>query len=423
MTVKMTFNARLTFCTLSMAVIVSTPLYLHAEEKYPPKTSFNLEDNYEEVLRGFSETTTVAETSNVWYLSDVVEYEEKTTKKLPGFEQKPFAQKPSQPVYYAATSYWEQTEIETPTAKKVEIDAESIVEINGRRYYVYRQAQYTFEDGTLTNVLRVLPVPENFEQLPSVPKFSLSRNVNISVEKGVVPLSSSPEQPSTATTYEYVDYLAEEDIEVAETPGPLLSEVIGIGDPIEGFNRSMFAVDGFVFNYFFSPLGKAYRFVIPLYVRSGIKRMDDNIMMPKRFVNCLLQAKFTGAGVEISRFLVNTTVGLVGFYDPAEAWMDLHAYDEDTGQTFAVWGIGPGFYLYLPIVGPTTARDGVGLIFDEAMDPRTYAPFGGYAKAFMKFNNMTLIIDDFEKLQDENLDPYTVLRDMWYLTRTAKIAE
>lgn len=361
------------------------------------------------------ETTTRADTTNIWFLSDLREYDEAVDAAIEwGDEDEAI-------IFYAATSYWEETFIETPPVYTTIIDAESIVSIQGRRYYVYRHAQYEYDKGILTNVLLVSPVPPGVDTPPTMPEFVLSPEVRVLAEKGVIPLAPFPEEDLVYEEYAYIDHLIERHLAVSEDE-LLLSDVLGVNDPIEGFNRAMFVVDGALFTYFFSPVGKAYRFVVPLYVREGIQRMDENIMMPRRFVNCLLQAKFTGAGVEFTRFLVNTTVGLVGFYDPAYHWMGLQPYDEDTGQTFAVWGIGPGFYLYLPVIGPSTARDGVGLIFDEALDPRTYAPFGGYAKVLMKFNNMTLVLDDFEKLSTENLDPYTFMRDMWYLTRTAKIA-
>ena len=204
----------------------------------------------------------------------------------------------------------------------------------------------------------------------------------------------------------------------------LLSDILGISDPIEPFNRFMFKIDTTLFVYIFNPLGKVYSFVVPGYFREGFKRMDYNIQMPKRLFNNLLQAKFAGAGITLSRFLLNTTVGLVGFYDPAEAWFGWEKYDEDLGQTLGKWGVGPGFYVYIPVLGATSVRDGLGGIVDDQMDPRAWIPFGGSSVRFlMRFNNFTLDANYIEQQLEQYYDPYSLKKDFWYMKRTAEIAD
>jgi len=150
----------------------------------------------------------------------------------------------------------------------------------------------------------------------------------------------------------------------------LLSDILGVSDPIEPFNRFMFKIEDVLFVYLISPLGKTYAFIVPHFFRMGIKRMDYNIQMPKRLFNNLFQAKFAGAGMTFSSFLVNTTIGLGGFFDPAGAWFGWKKYDEDFGQTLGKWGVNPGFYIYIPLIGSETVRDGAGEIVDMGMDPR-----------------------------------------------------
>jgi phospholipid-binding lipoprotein MlaA len=220
----------------------------------------------------------------------------------------------------------------------------------------------------------------------------------------------------------FVDGKQIEVIQLSEDEVELLSDILGIADPIEPFNRFMFKVDNVLFVYILSPIGKVYSFVIPNYFRQGFKRMDYNIQMPKRLFNNLLQAKFAGAGISLSRFLVNTTIGIIGFYDPAYEWFGWEKYDEDLGQTLGKWGIGPGFYVYVPIIGATSVRDGLGGIIDDQMDPRAWIPFGGSGIRFiMKFNNVTLEIDDIEQKLEEYFDPYSLKKNFWYMKRTAEI--
>jgi len=227
---------------------------------------------------------------------------------------------------------------------------------------------------------------------------------------------------------EIIPYVYKETFSVAAYPDqntPLLSDKIGVRDSIEPFNRAMFNVDDFLFVYLISPVGKGYNFIVPRYVRSGISRMDYNIEMPKRSLNNLFQAKWKGAGISFSRFLVNSTIGLAGFYDPAKEWFGWEKYDEDFGQTLATWDVAPGGYFYFPLLGSHTYRDFGGSIVDMAMDPRNaliITPAYGVT-VFMKFNNITLRINAIEQLKESYFDTYSLKRDFWYMKRTADIAK
>ena len=222
----------------------------------------------------------------------------------------------------------------------------------------------------------------------------------------------------------YTDTAVAEATEYGYSSSALLSDYLFVNDPIERFNRTMFYADEGIYWYFLRPIGKGYAFVVPLHVRKGIRRMDNNFKVLPQSLNNLLQAKFKRGGIVFCRFLINSTLGLVGFYDPALAWFGMERYDEDTGQTLATWHVGPGCYVYLPIFGSMTVRDGLGSILDQALDLRTAIPVSGgtaAAMAIAKINNLTFVIFDVDRLLDDSLDPYSSVRSMWYLMRTAEI--
>lgn len=192
-----------------------------------------------------------------------------------------------------------------------------------------------------------------------------------------------------------------------------------IKDPLEGYNRSMFSFNSFVISNIIRPIGIAYTFVLPEYARKGIHRMNDNIEMPGRLINSLLQGRVERSGIELGRFFVNTTAGVVGFYDVADSWLGMIPQTNSFGQTFAYWGIGHGCYLVLPIQGGTTLRDGIGLIGDWLADPITWIPPYTFIncislgiKAGLELNNMTLIIDDYIRVYNASADPYYTIRTM-----------
>lgn len=142
-------------------------------------------------------------------------------------------------------------------------------------------------------------------------------------------------------------------------------------DPMERFNRSMYRVNDSLDRSIARPMAKAYVKVTPAPVRSGIGNFFRNLNSPTVMVNSLLQAKPRPFFTETLRLVVNTTLGIGGLFDPATQ-MGLPAGDEDFGQTLGRWGVKPGPYMVLPVLGPSTVRDTVGLVGDQFTDPKMY---------------------------------------------------
>lgn len=193
-----------------------------------------------------------------------------------------------------------------------------------------------------------------------------------------------------------------------------LENVLAGDDPIEGFNRSMFACTDFVMNYFVDPLGRVYTSILP---RPAIEKFDNlcvNLEFPARAFSCLARAEWEGAGDETMRFFINTTIGIAGLFDPAGAWFDIYSTDSDFGQTFAAWGIGPGCTFMLPLMSSVNVRDSVGSIFDIAFDLKTYIPFAGYATAL---NRMVVAHRAYTPVVQGSADPYKSYRELMVLRR------
>lgn len=188
-----------------------------------------------------------------------------------------------------------------------------------------------------------------------------------------------------------------------------LSTELGGADPIEPFNRAMYDTNEFILRWGYRPLGYVWGTIFPRCVITGFNNFTDNLGFTVRMFSCLFQAKFLGSAIELGRFGLNTTVGILGFFEVAEPHFGLERQDEDFGQVFACWGFGPGCYLFLPIYGPTNIRDGVGAIFDYALDPKSYF-YGG--QAFTGFNRLAANYGDFDLLQRSYVDGYELLRDL-----------
>ena len=198
-------------------------------------------------------------------------------------------------------------------------------------------------------------------------------------------------------------------------------------DPFEGFNEKMFWFNREVLDrYVLKPIATGWDFILPDPVQRGVHNFFDNLAVVRRVVNNSLQLKFNGAGTELARFTINSTVGVVGFFDVAKDAFGIEQRDEDTGQTFGVWGAGPGPYLVLPFLPPLTIRDGIGYAFDVAMTPYTYfIPWWGSVVGTLTntVNERSLNLDRFERVAESTVDLYGAVRNGYLQRRAAAIKQ
>lgn len=160
------------------------------------------------------------------------------------------------------------------------------------------------------------------------------------------------------------------------------SHVATIADPAEPVNRRTFWLNHQLYTYVMRPFSKAYEFVLPSPARKAIHNVFDNVEYPVRVVNHALQLEFKRADLETRKFVVNSVAGVGGIMRVSDRIPELASLPEaDTGQTFAKWGIGHGAYVVLPVLGPRSVRDTVGMAGDYALNPVSWLSFGGVTGA------------------------------------------
>ena len=191
-------------------------------------------------------------------------------------------------------------------------------------------------------------------------------------------------------------------------------------DTLEPLNRSVWALNHALIVGVGDPVGRVYRFVTPRVARDRIRDFAANLVFPRNLVANLLQGRWRQAGDETVRFAVNTTVGLAGFWDPAQHWLDIEAAPEDFGQVFARWGWRPSTFLVLPIAGPSSLRDGVGMLPDSLLDPATYFFPAG---PILTFNDIVDSLPSYRRFAASASDAYDDARLAWTLAREARIEE
>jgi len=194
-------------------------------------------------------------------------------------------------------------------------------------------------------------------------------------------------------------------------------------DPIEGFNRAMFGFNEGLDQIIIKPVAQGYEAILPQPIRTGVTNFFSNIADVFTGVNNLLQGKPGDAVSDGGRFLINTTVGILGIFDVASQ-MGLEKHDEDFGQTFGRWGVGNGAYVVLPFFGPRTARDTVGLAFDVYVDPVANVDHVATRNTLL----VTRVVNDRSELlkadkiiEEAALDKYSYIRDAYLQRRRSLI--
>lgn len=199
------------------------------------------------------------------------------------------------------------------------------------------------------------------------------------------------------------------------------------GDPAAGFNRAMHSFNKGVDTAVVRPLSKGYEFAVPETVKHVINNEVRYVRLPVSFANSVLQGNVDRAGDTFARFFVNTTLGGIGLLDPATT-IGLPEHSEDFGQTLAVWGVGSGPYLELPLLGPTTVRDGLAQVGDTVLNPLTYIGAGTTTAVAKAAERPVRIIDTryrFGNVLDEVLyetdDSYTAVKRTYLQRRKSAI--
>lgn len=219
------------------------------------------------------------------------------------------------------------------------------------------------------------------------------------------------------------EYLEEEEMET-------------LADPLKPFNRVMFDFNDKLYFYLLKPVAQVYEAVLPEPVRLSIRNFVSNITTPVRLLNCILQGKVEKAGIEFSRFMVNTVAGGLGFFDLAKKYNNLEKQDEDFGQTLGFYGMKEGFYIVWPFFGPSTVRDTLGSVGDFFSDPFVYVnPTTdiGIAKinsdihsgitTTQRVNETSLTLGTYEEFKESSIDPYVSMRSAYFEMRRKKIKE
>lgn len=201
---------------------------------------------------------------------------------------------------------------------------------------------------------------------------------------------------------------------------------VSIADPFEPWNRFWFHFNDIFYLYIARPAYDAWVFITPHQLRGGLKNFFSNLLFPVRFVNNVLQFRFMEAGVEFGRFIMNTTSS-AGFADVAKGKRTIVPVDptgEDFGQTLGRWGIGQGFYLVWPILGPSSARDTVGRVGDVFADPLFYLKpweLGTGLAAGFRFNDLGDVLPLYEDLNSAAVDPYIAMREAYANFRKSQV--
>ncbi len=198
-----------------------------------------------------------------------------------------------------------------------------------------------------------------------------------------------------------------------------------VPDPIEPFNRAMFAFNDTLYVWVLDPVATGYSKVLPADIRGCISNFFSNLAEPVRSVNCLLQGRFRDSGLALSRFAINSVCGVFGLADPASKEFKIAPVRASLGETLGVWGLGDGFYLVVPVMGSSTLRDFTGDVVDS-IARSSYAPwnddFTTSATVYgsNSINRVSLHLGEYEEMKKLSFDPYIAFRNGYFQLREKK---
>lgn len=203
-------------------------------------------------------------------------------------------------------------------------------------------------------------------------------------------------------------------------------EPVRIADPLYPWNKAMYHFNDKLYFWLLKPVAQGYSSVFPEDVRLAVSNFFSNLTSPVRVVSSLLQLKMRPAGNELVRFVYNSTAGVCGLADVAKTDLDIRRRDEDLGQTLGSYGIGHGFYVVWPFLGPSSVRDTMGRVGDRFLDPVSYVNPAETAvgiTAYDKINETSFHIGDYEDLKKSAVDPYISIRNAYVQHRKKKVEE
>jgi phospholipid-binding lipoprotein MlaA len=226
----------------------------------------------------------------------------------------------------------------------------------------------------------------------------------------------------------------EEDDELSEFQEEMSSGEEEIYDPLNSYNRIMTNFNDKLMIYILSPVAKGYKVITTKDIRISVNNFFHNLAYPIRVINNLLQGKFKNSSEETGRFLINSTIGIFGFFDVAKKHFNLEPHNEDFGQTLGYWGVGSGVHIVLPLFGPSNLRDSISLYPEMLASPTSYIddrsynlvsnPNEGIGLKALDIVNTTAINDGlYEKMKADAVDLYPYLRDMYEQRREKLIKE
>jgi phospholipid-binding lipoprotein MlaA len=259
---------------------------------------------------------------------------------------------------------------------------------------------------------------------------SQTKSNSRSPESVVEPASVQPAEPASAdeksadTLTAEEEALFEDEWNNGEDSGE--EKMYRVADPIEPFNRVMFGFNDTMYEWLWRPLSLGYRKVTPRMMRTGIQNFFTNLEAPIRTVGCILQGKGQGAATEVAKFIFNSTFGVLGFIDLFKNYPEMNPDPEDLGQSLAVYGVGDGFYIVWPFLGPSTLRDTVGEVGNAFLDPINYVDPTETAiavKGIKTVNRLSFRIEDLDAAKKAALDPYEATRNFYIQLRQNHIAK